>query len=472
PEILIQTFAYMWSLDAPKTIRPAKNVMMRVCKLGCEFALGKADTMFPVTHPRNKDYCDNFRKWAAIAPNIAVWDYWIIYTKGETTPPYINLPAIREDIKFYSDNHVKTMFVEYENPLNTTFTYFRLWYGLKLMQNPDQPYDLLADRYFNAYYGPAAKPMRQYMEYLQKRQTETDACIGTSPIGFKILIPNKLDSMNLQLLPYLDREFFEKANSLLDKAEALAAKDAACLQHVRKERLPVDIALIYSFGQYVGGRLPVGKRIDATYDALLDRYTDYRMEQARRLFDSDIYPKRPEELKKITDFKELLKQCSKIDASVIPPQFRGKQCIFLRADDWHSAKVADDDAPSKYPMMLKNENSKFLNMDIDKFHRLPFELGIYNNRQELFQMNMTIKAEDIPQDGKYHWIHLGKVKIMPTSFIWCHWSWHLQMPLDAVCIGGDSTWDVHAAIKLTGKPYVKDSTDDGKVFLDSVILVK
>jgi len=47
-------------------------MLIRVCKLGCEFSpSGKADTQFPASHPRNKDYHDNFAHWAAIS---SAWD--------------------------------------------------------------------------------------------------------------------------------------------------------------------------------------------------------------------------------------------------------------------------------------------------------------------------------------------------------------------------------------------------------------
>ncbi len=468
PEILIQTFAYTWTLDAPKTIRPAKNVMMRVCKLGCEFyPSGKADTLFPVTHPRNKDYYDNFLKWAAISENIAVWDYWIIYTKGERTPPYINIKSAREDIKFYRDHNVKTMFVEFENPLNTCFTYFRLWYGHKLMVNPDKPYDALVDTFFNAYYGAAAKPMRQYMEYLQKRLEEADFSLGAAPISQKTLISNDPKFKMPNFLPYLDKKFFQRSNAWLDEAERLAKGNAACLEHVRKERLSVDKALLDSAYQYPRNALPVGSLIDGTVDALFARYDENIMSQAQKFFNSDIYPKRKEQLKAIADYNEYLKNNLRPDASVIPKKFRDRQCLYLKASDWHGSAVIDEDSPSKHVRMLDNEKG-------DDFHKLPFQMGIYNKRKHLFQATVKLGADEIPQDGKFHWLKIGRYEIMPTSILWTHWTWKLQMPLDGAYLGEgkDNKWDIYVSMKLTGKPYIKGSEEPAKVLMDAILLVK
>ena len=468
PDILIQTFAYTWTLDAPKTIRPAKNVMMRICKLGCEFyPSGKADTMFPVSHPRNKDYHDNFVKWAAISENIAVWDYWIIYTKGERTPPYVNITSAREDIRFYRDNHVKTMFVEFEKPLYSCFTYFRLWYGLKLMQNPDKPYDSLVNSFFNAYYGYAAKPMRQYMEYLQKRMESSDICLGTAPIVQKILIPSKPDFKTPNFLPYLDKEFFMRSNAWLDEAEKLATQNPVFLEHVRKERLSVDKALLDCAYQYPKTALPVGSLIDSTADALFARYDKNITAQAQKFFNSDIYPKRKNELDNIASLNAELKERLKPDASVIPPEFRDRQCLYLKAYDWHGTAVIDNDSPMKNVRMLNNEKT-------ENFHRLPFQMGIYNKRKQLFQTTVKLGADEIPQDGKFHWHKLGRFEVMPTSILWTHWTWKLQMPLDAAYLGEgeDNTWDIYVSMKLTGKPYIKGSEDPAKVLMEAILLVK
>ena len=488
PDILVQTFAYTWTLDAPKTIKPAKNVLIRICKLGCEFyPSGKADTQFPNTHPRNKDYFDNFTKWAAISTNIAVWDYWIIYTKGTRVPPYVNINAIKQDMKFYSDNNVRTMFVECENPINTSFTYFKYWFGLKMMQNPDQPYDKLADAFCKAYYGPASKPMRQYLDYLQERENAADVALGTSPMTFRNMRGNAT-GLNLtdmlrnaavqtlyknatgvkipDLLPYLDSEFLLKSNALLDEAETLASENKLYLDHVRDERIPVDVAILGNIAKFRSD-FPVGKLIKATPEALFERYAANVTERTKKFYASDIYVKKPDLMQKCVSGLDALRKSLFDPNASLPPQFRDKCCLVYTAAMMTGNKVDDPDAASGKAVILPPGKN-------DKYHKLPFTMGVYNRTKRTFPLTVKLNEKDIPQDEKFHWYNLGRCPIEPTTIVWAHWSWYFQTLIDGAFPDedGDNKWEVNVSLKLAGKPYVKDSETPVKVLVDSIILCK
>lgn len=467
PEIYVQTFAYTWTLDAPKTIKPASNVMVRICKLGCEFGpSGKADTLFPNVHPRNKDYYDNFMKWAAIAPNIAVWDYWIIYTKAYN-PPYLNALNFQQDIKFYRDNQVKTMFVECESPINTSFAHFKYWYGLKMMQDPEQSYDKLADRFCLAYYGAAAKPMRQYMDYLQKRENDADVALGLASLGMKVSKILSKPRKGDDVLPYTDLEFFTKVNGWLDEAEKLASSSPECLAHVRKERLPVDITLLNSLDKYAA-EPPVGNLIPKTKEALFERYAAVCTAQAQYFYGDGPYRKNAGKLKEALDKIEVIKACVLTSDTFLPEQFKGKDAIIF---SWpmlasRSKAVFDGDAYGGRALVLPERTSA-------NYHRLPFTMGTYNRSKAKFMLNYSIPAEKIPQDGKYHWYDLGRCKIEPSAYVWIHWTWLLQFFVDgAYTEGEDNMWNVHVSLKLDGPPYVQDSKNKPAVMVDRIILIK
>ena len=65
-------------------------------------------------------------------------------------PPYLNARHVQEDMRFYRDHRVKTQFVECEAASQTSFFPFKVWFGLKMMQDPDQSYDELAERFCKA----------------------------------------------------------------------------------------------------------------------------------------------------------------------------------------------------------------------------------------------------------------------------------------------------------------------------------
>ena len=445
PEIMIQTFAYTWSLHAPKNIKPASNVVVRVCKWGNE-----ADPHSLVTNARNKGFLENFKKWAALADNLAVWDYWIAY-RWQFQPPYLNARNLCSDLKFYHDNHVKIMFVENESAPNTSFAQFKTWLGLKIMQNPNQDYDTLTDKFCRTYYGPAAKIMREYMEYLQERQIAADVHI---------------DRSSTYCLPYTDRAFYEKVNALLDQAEALTQDSPVFSLNVRRERIPVDITLVNSFESYKDN-LPVGTRIAPELKALFDRYAANRMDAMSYYYDSKVFTVNK---KLITRTKERLELKRRILFDVdqyLPEELRGKKAVEFNWANFREKSLIDD------PDAYMGHATKLISSTLPDYHRLPFKMGIYCVDPAKFITNLSIPEDKIPQDEKYHWYYLGRFEIMPKTYVWFHWTWRLQQYIESVYVkDGDNFWNVHVSVKLTGEPYVKGSKEPPSVRLDRVVLTK
>ncbi len=453
PDIYIQTFAYTFTLDAPKHIRPADNVMIRICKLGCEFyPSGKADTQFPVSHPRNRDYHDNFVRWAEIAPNLAVWDYWILYTKPYH-PPYLNARHVQEDMQFYRDHHVKTLFVECEAAGQTSFFPFKAWFGLKMMQDPDQPYEVLAERFCKAMYGPAATPMLKYINYLQDREKAADVALGRTT-------PNAL--------PYLDRDFLATVNGWLDEAERLAAADPVALKNVGRERVPVDAALLH-LGRRYKENLPAGGNPPCDLPALFTRYAKNSLVQAEHFYNSDVYARNDAKLSdaKVRIETDKLRFTGK--SVQLPAEFRGKEVVDV---NWAAfvggvKTVPDPDGVGGKAAILPDNETR------EDYHTRPFNLGIYNRAQKKILVSRTIPQEEIPQDGKFHLIHLGRFDIEPTAIVWVHWSWLISIGIDTAYLPeADNQWDVYVSVKLAGSPYQRDSQEKPRVLVDRILLVR
>lgn len=452
PDIYVQTFAYTFTLDAPQHIKPADNVLVRVCKLGCEFfPSGKADTQFPVSHPRNQDYHDNFVRWAEISPHLAVWDYWIIYTKPYH-PPYLNARHLQEDMRFYRDHRVKTSFVECEAPDVTSFFPFKVWFGLKMMQDPDQSYDQLAQRFCKALYGPAAVPMLKYLNYLQDREKAADMALG-------LATPNALT--------YLDHDFFTTVNGLLDEAERLAADDSALLKNIGRERVPVDAALLNLNRRYKD-KLPAGGTLAADLRTLFKRYEKNSLLQAEIFYNSDAYPRNSAKFAEAKLRVETDGLRFSGDVLQLPDEFKGKEVVDINWAQFRGGVriVADPDGLGGRAGSLPERESP-------EYHARPFNLGVYNRAQKKILVNRTIPQDEIPQDGKFHLYPLGKLAIEPTTILWVHWSWLLSIGIDSAYLPeADNQWNVYASIKLVGSPYQRDSQVKPQVLVDRIFLVR
>lgn len=266
PDVLLETWAYANTTKAPENIKPADNVLIRVVQLNGEWAgdarrAGDPDwkeETFPdffraKRHRTNKAALEQFEQWAAISKHLGVWDYWVLY--GEAFPtPYINLRALADNLKLYEKLGLERFFVENEiGPLSSFYT-LKCWAGWKLMQDPQQNLNKLVDVFMPAYYGNAAKEMRNYYEFLEDS-------IAKVPASY-----NNMAGMKTSQRPYLTLNFFTKAKSFFDKIEMLSALDKTHSLNVIQEKVIVDIALYIMWEKFV---LESNKNLPWDKDSLL-----------------------------------------------------------------------------------------------------------------------------------------------------------------------------------------------------------
>ena len=67
PGVMFDTFAYTNTLQPPSMLRPADNVVIRICTAECNFAA-------PLTDPVNSQLLDAITAWSNISKQLTVWD--------------------------------------------------------------------------------------------------------------------------------------------------------------------------------------------------------------------------------------------------------------------------------------------------------------------------------------------------------------------------------------------------------------
>jgi hypothetical protein len=294
PDIIVQTFAYKHGIRPPHTLRPAANLRIRLADLGREWSkndkFAARDQLFPLTHPINEASYNNFLGWSKISNHLAIWGYWGIYLENFQSP-YVMTHCIQPDLIAYRDGKVEYIYIELDSKVDmTSFFALTRWLGYKLMQNPDQPRELLLEKFMKGYYGPAAPIMREYLDYLEKSILAVNAPLNEIPVDER---------------PYLKLEFFTKVQAMLDRAEAACntyTENLPYLFHVKRERVPVDCAHLHLWPKLVK-QVSAGEFINFNRNDILGRYKINRMEQARAMFSATHYARvEPEILK---EFREL-----------------------------------------------------------------------------------------------------------------------------------------------------------------------
>ena len=219
PDVAIDTLAYSYSRKPPQHVKPRPNVIVRLCSIECCFShpLSTGDS------EENRRFRDDIVNWSKICNRLYVWDY--VTDFAHYLLPFPNIYSLQPNIKFFVDHNVKGIFEEGNYHGGGPFAELRSYIMARCLWDPDVDWKEEMDEFLRAYYGPAAIPIRQYIEMLHEKVQKDD-------IHMHIWTP--------PTAAYLTKEIINKADKLFDEAEAAVADDPILLLRVKKERLSVD----------------------------------------------------------------------------------------------------------------------------------------------------------------------------------------------------------------------------------------
>jgi len=223
PDKLISTLAYQYTRKPPKHVKPSPNVTVRLCSIECCFSHPLADCAY------NRSFTDDIKGWSKICKRLSVWDYVIDY--HHSVMPFPNLRVLQPNIRFFVDNGVTSIYEEaaYFTP-GTELAELRTWIMAKTLWNPDYDTDKAIDEFLAGYYGPAATPIRKYIDLMHKQ-------VADHP-QWHMTIWSKPTSR------WLNDKAVAQSVKLFDQAEAAVKGDATLLQRVRIARMPVQYTRI------------------------------------------------------------------------------------------------------------------------------------------------------------------------------------------------------------------------------------
>ncbi len=434
PEIRIQTFSYMNTMKPPKGIKARDNVIVRIAQLGTEWGkIGPRDTLRPLSAPTNAACLENILEWSKLA-NISIWDYWVIYRGSGFAMCY---EAIPENLRFYKGHNVSNIFVEHEGPMGWPFYAFRIWLGYRFLNNVNLDLETQTRLFFKYYYGEKAAPvMREYMDYIIKRNNEVTGFLG------KITLKKRTD---------LDDAFFAKGTELVEKALALAEDDAQ-RKHILRER----------FVLFNENKRKNGKNITGI-EAYLDRIVaDYKLVAPDWVGGGT----RNKTLKDFEAFRQGL------TLKVEPPkELAGREIV-------HDICWPDmsDNNGSKITDMPDAAGGKALcYVEKDPNYRATIHFGFYDADKSLQAPTIVLTRDKTPTDEKFHLYKIGRVTLSAHSYLWTQPSWFIQRPLDEFYEPMSdelNTYDAYISIKVEGPVYVDGSTKQSAFSCDRMLLVK
>ena len=234
PDVYVDTLAYRYTRQAPKTIKPADNVIIRLCSIECCFGHPLDDE----SCERNVEFKKDIEEWSAICNNLYIWDYTTNFMYY--LAPFPNLGVLRQNVKFYKDHNVIGMFEQgnYQSR-SGEFGELRAYLLAKLLWNPDmseEEYNRHMNEFLQDYYGAGWENIRSYID-------TTTAAAAQNHVGI-------YDSVRTMMMGGMSNtEMVDFGEDMLDLWEA-ALEQAET--EVQKEHVEKDMIQAYYLAHLKG----------------------------------------------------------------------------------------------------------------------------------------------------------------------------------------------------------------------------
>ncbi|MBQ7700650.1 MAG: DUF4838 domain-containing protein [Clostridia bacterium] len=228
PNVLVDTLAYRYTRKAPKNIKPADNVIIRLCSIECCFS-----------HPldsdceANKAFTADIEEWSKICKNLFVWDYttdFLYYVN-----PFPNLDVLYDNVRYFTSHNVIGLFEQgnYQS-ISGEFGELRAYLLAKLLWDPDmsrEEYYSYMDDFLQGYYGDGWEYIREYIDKICKNAANND-------IGIYSDINTVLGIKNMKTKERVS--YINELEALWDKA--LELSDEEHFANVEKSSLQIRYA--------------------------------------------------------------------------------------------------------------------------------------------------------------------------------------------------------------------------------------
>ena len=417
PDVLVETLAYQYTRKPPAKVKPAKNTVIRLCTIECDFSK-------PLDGDGNPTFRDDIRKWRAIAPNLYIWDY--VTDFASYIQPHPNLRVLAPNLRFFVENNTIGVFEQGDAGCSIgDFVRMRAWVLAHLEWDPSRDTAELISEYLQGYYGPAAPYLQKYLD----------------------LIHDSVEANGMRLscyngdLSFMTLDVMTESKKLFDQAERAVANDPTLLKRVKRDRLSFDPVGVKKYDELkrqaeadnvrfagpASHKIAIERFIDAAYSFNVGNYSEnwpFRLYEASLDAQFAGPPPSPDELARLP----------KQDIIEIYPE---KMKLF-EPPKW--AKIVDDPAATQGRAAFMDGSHTQWAVQYHISDRLAksmpgtwkwylvartqggqsggaFKYGVYDDPSHRNVTQFTAQLET-GADGKYHTYYLGKILTTAGLYAW------------------------------------------------------
>ena len=221
PKVWVDTIAYLETIKPPKTIRPRKNVIIRICN----------DTVGawsrPFTPARELPVAQIMKDWSAVHDRFSIWDYNINFS--HFLAPMPNMDIIADNIRFWTENKAVGVMTQGGYQSTSERDELRAWVIAKLMWDPSRDVNALVEDFTLGHYGKAGPAMMEYEALLAAARKQFPEEFAGPPGGIRYPMTMK----------FLSPDFISKSTAIFTRAKKAVADDEQLIHRVERAELPI-----------------------------------------------------------------------------------------------------------------------------------------------------------------------------------------------------------------------------------------
>jgi hypothetical protein len=222
PGNLVTTLAYTYTEAPPRTrIRLHPNVRIQMCPIRtCQIHPFEA-----CGWPHDQAFLANIRGWLKLTDQLYIWHYATDFSHYSLPLP--NLRQLHANIRFYSRNGIRGVFVQANG--FSELSGLKGYLAARALWNPSVAMESVLDEFLPAVYGGAADAVRAYSDQLEAAARRTTT--------------HHLGCYERPDHPFYTEPMLTRALATLSRGEACATGEAN--RHVRLLRTGVELALLF-----------------------------------------------------------------------------------------------------------------------------------------------------------------------------------------------------------------------------------
>lgn len=193
PNIQFSTLAFKTNRKPPVGLKINSNINMVVC----DIEANKIEPIKTSTYFQNVRFREDLKDWVKLNDDILVWHYVSWYP--HSMAPFPIFDKIQADLKYFSEEKVKGVFLEGDGGLFADFNDLKAFYCAKMMWNPNENSDQIINEYLKYDFGEASSDIMSYYKLLEKKFNDNKTELNTGDESILKATNGYLSSKNIQM---------------------------------------------------------------------------------------------------------------------------------------------------------------------------------------------------------------------------------------------------------------------------------